>query len=72
MSVIAVSRSAAVPLSHQIGSFMGVWLGGVAYGQTGSYKLVWYLGILLGLGSVALHLPIRERTAPSFQLRAAG
>ena len=57
--------------SHQLGSFMGVWLGGFAYDQTGSYSLVWYLGILLGLGSAALHLPIRERGARSFGLAPA-
>lgn len=54
-------------LSHQIGSFVGVWLGGFVYDQTGSYSLVWYLGILLGLGSAIVHLPIRERGASSFQ-----
>lgn len=53
-------------LSHQIGSFMGVWLGGLFYDQTGSYNLVWYLGILLGLASAAVHLPIREKNDPSF------
>ena len=58
-------------LSHQLGSFMGVWLGGFVYDQTGSYSLVWYLGILLGLGSAALHLPIRERGARSFGMAAA-
>ena len=52
--------------SHQLGSFMGVWLGGFAFDQTGSYNLVWYLGILLGLASAALHLPIRERKDPQF------
>jgi MFS family permease len=55
-------------LSHQIGSFVGVWLGGYVYDATGSYSLVWYLGILLGLGSAAIHLPIRERTAGNFQV----
>ena len=54
-------------LSHQVGSFVGVWLGGFVYDTTGSYQLVWYLGILLGLGSAAIHLPIRERSAASFQ-----
>jgi len=54
-------------LSHQVGSFVGVWLGGFVYDQTGSYSLVWCLGILLGLGSAIVHLPIRERGAPSFQ-----
>lgn len=53
-------------LSHQVGSFMGVWLGGLVYDLTGSYALIWYLGILLGLGSAAIHLPIRETSAPSF------
>ncbi|SFZ80952.1 Predicted arabinose efflux permease, MFS family [Devosia enhydra] len=52
--------------SHQLGSFMGVWLGGFVFDQTGSYNLVWYLGILLGLGSAALHLPIRERKDEGF------
>jgi MFS family permease len=53
--------------SHQLGSFVGVWLGGYAFDVTGSYGLVWYLGILLGLGSAAIHLPIRELAARSFQ-----
>jgi predicted MFS family arabinose efflux permease len=58
-------------LSHQIGSFFGVWLGGVVYDQTGSYSLVWYLGIILGLASAAVHLPINERSVPSFGLKPA-
>ena len=41
------------------------------YDTTGSYSLVWYLGILLGLASAAVHLPIRERSAPRFQPAAA-
>ena len=53
-------------LSHQLGAFTGVWLGGFVYDQTGSYAIIWYLGILLGLTSAALHLPIRERSDPSF------
>jgi len=57
--------------SHQLGSFVGVWLGGFVYDHTGSYSLVWYLGILLGLASAAIHLPIRERSATSFQLQQA-
>ena len=58
-------------LSHKIGSFLGVWLGGFVFDRTGSYSLVWYLGILLGLASAAVHLPIRERSARSFQLAPA-
>jgi predicted MFS family arabinose efflux permease len=58
-------------LSHQIGAFVGVWLGGFVYDQTGSYAIVWYLGILLGLASAALHLPIRERSDNRFVTAAA-
>ena len=54
-------------LSHQVGSFVGVWLGGYVYDQTGRYDLVWYLGILLGLASAAIHLPITERSDRRFQ-----
>ncbi|SDG94149.1 MFS transporter [Pelagibacterium luteolum] len=53
-------------LSHQIGSFFGVWLGGVSFDLTGSYDLVWYLGILIGLFAAAIHIPIREVKAPAF------
>ncbi|MCB9994136.1 MAG: MFS transporter [Hyphomicrobiaceae bacterium] len=55
-------------LSHQIGSFFGVWLGGLAFDQTGSYAIIWYLGMLLGLGSAAIHLPIREQKDGTFDL----
>ncbi len=57
--------------SHQLGSFVGVWLGGFVYDHTGSYSIVWYLGILLGLASAALHLPIKERGASSFHVQPA-
>ena len=53
-------------LSHQIGSFVGVWLGGYVYDTTGSYSLVWYLGILLGLASAAINLPIKEAADGKF------
>ncbi len=58
-------------LSHQIGSFLGVWLGGYVYDATGSYNLVWYLGIVLGLASAAVHLPIREAGDTSFRAQPA-
>lgn len=58
-------------LSHQIGSFVGVWLGGYVYDTTGSYSLVWYLGILLGLASAAINLPIKEAADGKFQAVAA-
>ena len=57
-------------LSHQIGSFFGVWLGGLTFDLTGSYDLVWYLGILIGLFSAAIHLPIKEKRVPAFMAPA--
>lgn len=49
-------------LSHQLGSFMGVWLGGYMYDTTGSYDPVWLTGIVLGVLASLVHLPIREHT----------
>ena len=46
--------------SHQIGSFMGVWLGGLLYDRTGSYDIVWYLSIGLGVLAALVNLPVRE------------
>jgi predicted MFS family arabinose efflux permease len=47
--------------SHQIGSFLGAWLGGKLYDATGSYDLVWYLSIALGVVAGVLNLPIDEK-----------
>jgi MFS family permease len=47
--------------SHQLGSFLGVWLGGAMYDLTGGYNLVWWLGVGVGAFSALIHLPIRER-----------
>lgn len=52
--------SGFVFFSHQIGSFMGVWLGGYLYDRTGSYDLVWYIAIALGILAALVNLPIRE------------
>jgi MFS family permease len=46
--------------SHQIGSFMGVWLGGVLYDKTGSYDIVWYISIALGIFAALVNLPVKE------------
>ena len=50
-------------LSHQIGSFLGVWLGGRMYDLTGDYTLVWWVGVGVGAFSALIHLPIRENRA---------
>ncbi|MDO5527792.1 MAG: MFS transporter [Paracoccus sp. (in: a-proteobacteria)] len=50
-------------LSHQLGSFMGVWLGGRLHDQTGDYTLVWWIGVGVGAFSALIHLPIREAPA---------
>ncbi|MBA3774125.1 MAG: MFS transporter [Ramlibacter sp.] len=46
--------------SHQIGSFMGVWLGGLLYDRTGSYDIVWYISIAMGIFAALVTLPVRE------------
>ncbi len=48
-------------LSHQLGSFLGVWLGGRMYDLTGGYAAVWWIGVGVGAFSALIHLPIRER-----------
>jgi MFS family permease len=48
-------------LSHQVGSFLGVWLGGRLYDATGSYDIVWWIAIALGIFAALVNLPIRER-----------
>ena len=55
-------------LSHQLGSFLGVWLGGMMYDLTGNYTTVWWIGVGVGAFSAIVHLPIRER---HYALRAA-
>ncbi len=52
--------SGFVFFSHQIGSFMGVWLGGYLYDRTGSYDVVWYIAIGLGIAAAVINLPVRE------------
>jgi MFS family permease len=47
--------------SHQVGGFLGVWLGGILYEASGSYDIVWWLSVVLGLASALINLPIEER-----------
>jgi predicted MFS family arabinose efflux permease len=49
-----------VMLAHQIGGFLGAWLGGRVFDATGSYDWMWYIDIVLAAGAALIHLPIRE------------
>lgn len=53
--------SGTVFVMHQIGSFIGGWLGGLLFDRTGSYQVIWLVTILLSLGASLCYLPIRER-----------
>jgi len=50
-------------LGHQLGSFIGVWLGGWLYDQRGTYDMVWWLGVAFGIMAAIVHWPIREQRA---------
>jgi predicted MFS family arabinose efflux permease len=58
-------------LSHQVGAFIGAWLGGVVYESTGAYDLMWWLSIALGLAAAVVHLPIHEQRAPHWAVSLA-
>jgi predicted MFS family arabinose efflux permease len=53
-----------VMLSHQVGGFLGAWLGGYVFQATGSYDWVWYIDIVLAAGAALVNLPIREALLP--------
>ncbi|MGA8514150.1 MAG: MFS transporter [Burkholderiaceae bacterium] len=57
--------------SHQIGSFMGVWLGGYLYDKTGSYDIVWYIAIALGVFAALVNLPVKEASIVRGGLKTA-
>jgi MFS family permease len=57
--------------SHQVGGFLGVFLGGVLYERTGSYDVVWWLGVLFGLLSAVINLPIVEKPVARLALAPA-
>ena len=63
--------SGFVFFSHQIGSFMGAWLGGVLYDKTGSYNIVWYLCIALGVFGALINMPVREAAIARGGLKTA-
>lgn len=49
-----------VMLSHQVGGFLGAWLGGYVFERTGSYDWLWYTDIMLAVGAALIHMPIKE------------
>lgn len=56
-----------VMLTHQIGGFLGAWLGGRVFEATGNYDWVWYIDIMLAIGAALIHLPIREAHLPKLE-----
>ena len=63
--------SGFVFFSHQVGAFLGVWLGGRLYDTTGSYDGVWLLGVALGIFAAIVLLPIRETPVARLAAKAA-
>ena len=49
-----------VLLTHQIGGFLGAWLGGKVFTMTGSYDTIWIIDIVLAIGAALMHMPIKE------------
>ncbi len=58
-------------LSHQVGSFMGAWLGGLLYDRTGSYTAMWWISVALGIFAALVNLPVRETAIPRPALASA-
>lgn len=65
MTAIDKSSGAILPgpvfLSHQVGSFLGAWLGGLVFDLTGSYSILWGATIVAGVAAAVLHFPISNR-----------
>ena len=58
-------------LGHQIGGFLGVYLGGILYDASGSYEVVWWMGVALGILAGLIHLPIKEAPVPRLTVATA-
>ena len=64
--------SGFVFLSHQVGSFLGVWLGGVLYDRNGNYDTAWLIAIALGIFAALINLPVKEDAIRRGTLPGAG
>ena len=53
--------SGVVFMTHQVGSFLGAWMGGYLFDRTGSYTVAWLIAAALGIFAALIHLPIREQ-----------
>ena len=60
-----------VMLTHQVGGFLGAWLGGKVFEATGSYDWIWYVDIVLAVGAALIHLPIQEAKVVRAKLAGA-
>lgn len=60
-----------VMLTHQIGGFLGAWLGGKVFEANGNYNWIWYVDIVLAVGAALIHLPIREAKLPARKVASA-
>jgi predicted MFS family arabinose efflux permease len=60
-----------VMLTHQIGGFLGAWLGGKVFEANGNYNWIWYIDIVLAVGAALIHLPIREAKLPARKAASA-
>ena len=58
-------------LFHQVGAFLGGWLGGKVYDMTGSYDIVWYISIALGVFGAIINYPIEEKTITRLERQTA-
>ena len=59
-----------VMVTHQLGGFLGAWLGGKAFEAYGNYDWMWYVDIVLAVGAALIHVPIREARLPARALAA--
>ena len=70
VALIVAALYGIVFFSHQLGSFLGVWLGGRLYDIYGDYTAVWWIGVAVGAFSAVVHLPIKERVLPAARAAA--